>query len=117
MDDAVRESDALHARVRRMAAGADEPFDPLARDVVSFQLRLVRPFARLARGCEEAELARLPGVPTDVFRLTRVSAHAPELDAMVFRTSGTTTGARGEHALRTLESYRAVSLAWAERLL
>ena len=42
------------------------------------------------------DLSAVPGVPTDVFRhVTIVSNEAPT--TRVFRTSGTTSGARGEH--------------------
>lgn len=46
-----------------------------------------------------------PAVPTDVFRFARVAAHDPALDVRTFRTSGTTSGARGVHAFRDLSLY------------
>jgi hypothetical protein len=130
-------SDALHARVRAFAdaclAGlAGRPggrgedtagaFDALACDIACFQAETSPPIARLfgARRLDPASLraaAEIPAVPSDAFKLTRVASHAPEDDAIVFRTSGTTVGARGEHALRTTETYEHLSLAFGARML
>ncbi len=112
-------SDALHARVRRaIEDGLDAAgFDALALDLARFQATHVAPIARLVRA-RGVDLDRatgaeaIPAVPTDVFRLARVAAHPPEKDVRVFRTSGTTSGARGEHALRTTATYEAAALAW-----
>lgn len=121
------ESDALHARARAFIAASmlgapHEPFDVLALDLARFQAAHVPAFARLlrARGVDLAaarSASSIPAVPTDVFRLVRVAAHPPEADVAVFRTSGTTQGARGEHALRTTETYELAALAWGERFL
>ncbi|HVY49117.1 MAG TPA: acyl-protein synthetase, partial [Minicystis sp.] len=101
-----------------------ERFDAVALDLARFQLAHVEPFARLVRAkgvaIDTAPSAdAVPAVPSDVFRLARVAAHAEAEDARVFRTSGTTQGdaARGEHPLRTLETYAAGALAWGERML
>ena len=59
-------------------------------------------------------MGELPAVPTDAFRLTRIAAQDPEDDIVVFRTSGTTGGARGAHALSTTETYEAAALRWGE---
>lgn len=112
--------EALHERVRRharaLAAGArpDERFDALALDVAMYQAANVPGYARLlaAHGVELARatsVAELPAVPTDAFRVLRVAAHAQADDAIVFRTSGTTTGLRGEHALSTVATYEEVA--------
>jgi len=129
--DAIAESDALHARVREVIAehgsrGApplsEVDFDALALDLARFQQRWVAPFGRLvhARGIdlERATSAQaIPAVPTDVFRLARVAAHPASRDERTFRTSGTTSEARGEHALRTTATCRAAAIAWGARLL
>jgi acyl-CoA synthetase (AMP-forming)/AMP-acid ligase II len=121
------ESDALHARVRAfidgsMGAGPTEPFETLATDIARLQMRRVAPVARLARARGLSpegplDVASIPAVPTDVFRFARVAAHPPEADVAVFRTSGTTSGARGEHAFRTLATYDAAASAWGSRCL
>lgn len=122
-----RESDALHARVRRFVGaglvGAEtERFDALACDLARFQARRVpavaRAFERAGLSPEFiAQAAEIPALPTDVFRLRRVAAHDPAEDLRVFATSGTTASERGHHPLRTLETYRLGALGWAERLL
>jgi hypothetical protein len=119
----VQRSNALHARVRAFIAGAEgESFDAIAADIARFQIERVSPVRRLARArgviaAEIREAAQIPAVPTDVFRFARVAAHAPEEDVAIFRTSGTTSGARGQHAFRTLATYDAGALAWGSRFL
>jgi hypothetical protein len=126
-EQAIAHSDALHARVREVIAmGAidDDAFDVLALAIARFQARRVAPLSRLlrVRGIDLDRATReadVPAIPTDVFRLARVAAHDARLDTLVFRTSGTTAGTarRGEHPLRTGETYRAAAIAWAERHL
>jgi hypothetical protein len=121
------ESDALHARVRAFIAssmhGDDvEPFDDLALALARFQAAHVPAFARLCRArgvdlAEAREAAAIPAVPTDVFRLARIAVHPRDCDVALFRTSGTTQGARGEHPLRTTETYELGAMAWGERFL
>ncbi len=118
----LAESDALHARVRRYVASSEgdrERFDELALAIAAFQIEHVEPVRRLtsARGFDPRRarsVAELPALPVDAFKLRRVAAHPPEFDLRVFRTSGTTQGSerRGEHAFRTLDTYRAASIAW-----
>jgi hypothetical protein len=106
--------DTLHTKI---AAAIDGDVTPEARDALLAELRAyqavhVAPYARLvrARG-EDAAL------PTDVFRFARVAAHAPEHDVRVFRTSGTTSGARGQHFFRDLSLYDRAARAWAAQTL
>ena len=122
-----QESDSLHARVRAFIAAAmhgdaTESFDALSTDIARFQIERVAPVRRLAiarglAGADLAEASQIPAVPTDVFRFARVAAHPSEEDVAVFRTSGTTSGARGEHSFRTLATYDAAAVAWASRHL
>jgi hypothetical protein len=103
----------LHGRVRalidRLADGSrdDAARDELLRDLLRFQRRAVLPYARIveAMGEDHADPLRWPGVPTDVFRFTRVAAHAAGDDLRVFRSSGTSSQARSEHHLRELSLY------------
>lgn len=104
----------LHTKI---AAAIDGDVTPETRDALlaelrAFQAAHVEPYARLvrARG-EDAAL------PTDVFRFARVAAHAPEHDVRVFRTSGTTSGARGQHFFRDLSLYDRAAKAWAAKML
>lgn len=105
----MRESDALHARVRRFIEGAsDESFDELARDLAAFQARHIDPIARLPRGV---------ALPTEVFRLRRVAAHPAAEDERCFFTSGTTQALAGKHPMRTTATYRLAALTWARARL
>ena len=121
-------SDALHARARafvsafEVGAPMPESFDALACDLARFQATNVAGFARLchARGVDVARVARahdVPAVPTDVFKLARVATFAEGEASITFRTSGTTIGARGAHAMRSTLSYDAGALAFGRRAL
>ncbi len=125
-DDRRAASDALHARVLAFVdapSGAEpESFDALALALARFQAAHVPALAKLAaaRGVDldRAESADvIPAVPSDLLRVRRVAAHPPEEDTAVFRTSGTTMGARGEHPFRTTATYAHVALAWGKRML
>jgi hypothetical protein len=110
----VEESDALHSRVRAFASGAGgDDFERLALDIAQFQGRWSAGYARL----QEAHGQTMPAVPVEAFRLTRVAVHPPELDALTFRTSGTTGAMTGVHALRTTETYRELSLLQGPQFL
>jgi hypothetical protein len=121
------ESDALHGRVRAfiraaMLGGTTEPFDALALDIARFQAAHVPAIARLAHArhahfTHARDAAAIPAVPCDVFRLTRVAVHPRACDVALFRTSGTSQGARGEHPLRTTETYELAALSWGRRFL
>lgn len=123
--DPIASAEALHARVRAVIAGfafpAGESFDALAGSIARLQARAIPGYARLcaARGVDpERDPPRaLPAVPTDAFRLARVATFPAALDAAVFRTSGTTSGARGAHAMRTLETYHDAAIAGARGTL
>lgn len=121
-------SATLHERARAFvdafeAGGAPpESFDTLACDIARFQAATSTGFARLcrARRVDLPSLARaedVPAVPTDAFKMTRVATFPVEETAQVFRTSGTTIGARGEHAMRTVETYDRAALAFGKSWL
>ena len=121
-------SAALHARSTAFAgafvAGAEPPesFDALAGDLARYQAAHSEGFARLcrARGVDLAAMTSadaIPPVPTDAFKLTRVSTFALEETTKTFRTSGTTVGARGEHFFRDVTTYEAAALAFGRHWL
>jgi hypothetical protein len=123
MESGREERLALHRRVqafiRASSAGgaSEESFDALALAIAAYQAEHVPAYARLlaARGTHPRDVAgvrALPAVPTDAFRFARIAAHPPSLDRVVFRTSGTTMSARGEHPLSTTETYEHAALAW-----
>jgi hypothetical protein len=120
----VEQSDALHARVQAFARAAFVPatpegFDELALALAHFQARYSQRFARLV----EHHASRLdavdsiPAVPAEAFRLTRVALHSEALDQARFVTSGTTDIQRGVHAMRRLDTYRCLSVAFGKRAL
>lgn len=85
-------------------------FEPLARKVLRYQWEHVPTLRRYwqERGVEDIEtlaLDQLVAVPADVFRYVElVSNEGPPTGA--FRTSGTTSGARGQHLHLEVETYR-----------
>jgi hypothetical protein len=110
--------------VRAFEQGAEPPegFDELAVDIARFQAEHVEGYARLcaARGVvpdRTSRAAEFPAVPTDAFKVSRVFAFGEADAAHVFRTSGTTTGARGVHAMRTAATYDAAALAFGRVML
>jgi hypothetical protein len=123
------QSERLHQRVRDFAraalAGASPggaqhhaDFEALALDIARFQATHAPRFARLCdyHGRPLDRLEHVPAVPADAFRLTRVAAHAPELDVATFQTSGT-TGGSGHHCFRTLDTYAELCVSWGRRAL
>lgn len=123
------ESDALHTRVRAFITASlrgepTESFDALALDLARFQAAHIPAIARLAHArhaqfSHARDASVIPGVPTDVFRLARIAAHPRDCDVALFRTSGTTQGAatRGEHPLRTTETYEHAAMSWGRLFL
>ncbi|MEB2312789.1 MAG: acyl-protein synthetase [Sorangiineae bacterium] len=121
-DALISESDALHARVRAFARGEaseSESFEVLAVELARFQARYSPGFRRLvdARSAGLDRVASIPAVPSDTFRLARVAVHPPGLDAVRFVTSGTTSDARGVHAMRVTDTYRELALRSGARAL
>lgn len=117
----VEGSEALHTRVRAFAASgaATEPFDELALSIARFQARCSPAFASLVAewGSALEHVDSIPSVPTDAFRLTRVAVHPAELDSVCFTTSGTTASLRGQHPLRTTQTYAEVALRFGRSAL
>jgi hypothetical protein len=123
----VARSSALHAQARRFVDAFErgEPapdFDAMACELARFQADHIAGYARLcrARGVDPAALGRadeIPAVPTDAFKLTRVATFDEERTRATFRTSGTTIGARGTHAMRDTSTYEAAAVAFGRRWL
>jgi len=126
-DTRGRESQALHERARAMVrafergAAPPESFDALAVDLARFQAQSVQGYARLcaARGVDPCALARAadaPAVPTEAFKLASVFCFEAGHATFTFRTSGTTAGARGVHAMRDVATYDAAALAFGRAM-
>ncbi|MDY7091683.1 MAG: acyl-protein synthetase [Acidobacteriota bacterium] len=116
------------ALIDRLADGSrdDAARDAVLVDIARWQATRVEPYRRLlaAAAPDPAALpvavedpSGLPAVPTDVFRFARVAAHPPAADLRTFRTSGTTSGARGAASLSDLGLYDAAARAWAAHML
>jgi len=94
--------------------------DQLLREVLAFQRTAVSAYGRIVAQLGEtysADPLDWPAVPTDVFRVMRVAAHRADQDVKLFRTSGTSAGERGEHALRDLGLYDLAAHAAARHAL
>ncbi len=94
----------------------DRPGDPLALALAlyRFQCAHIPAYARFAGGAEPEELEQIPAVPVAIFRELRLCAGPP---GAIFRTSGTTTGRRGEHAMIDTRAYDRAARAWFDACL
>lgn len=122
MHEWIQQSDALHERVQAFIAGgraSDDSFETLALAIAAYQASTIPAFARLvrARGSDLRNLTGVPAVHVEAFRMTRVAAHPPELDQVRFLTSGTTSGARGQHCMRRTDTYRLAAVTWGRHAL
>ncbi len=101
-------------------AGGGPPATPplhelerLALDLFAWQ-RARSPVAdALAAGVESTSLATIPAVPVDLFKQLDVATLSAEEATVVFRTSGTTQGARGVVRLRDTALYDLGARGWA----
>lgn len=122
------ERDALEARIHAffdVCASAldvrrDAERDALMQDVARFQFAHVAPFQKLARA-RQATFHRgpdgWPALPTDVYRFAQVSAFEASEWTHIFRTSGTTSGARGAHPFVSLALYDHAAFLAADHAL
>ena len=115
-------SAALHAQAQAFIASGEVDFDAFACELARYQAANAPGFARLcaSRGVDPAKLVRaadIPPVPTDAFKLTRVSTFDETHTVATFRTSGTTVGARGTHVMRDVATYDAGALVTGRRWL
>jgi len=113
-------SDNLHRAVRRFAAGdRARTFSDLALEIAAFQREYSPGFARLWASRQSAieSVDDIPGVPCDAFRLARIALHPEAEDRLRFSTSGTTSGARGLHAMRVTETYHELALNFGRSAL
>jgi hypothetical protein len=125
---AIRRSDALHSKVATFARLSlapsaqeerDAKFEELALEIARFQQEHSPGFARMVslNGDRLEKLSDIPVIPADVFRMSRVALHPPELDVACFQTSGTTSSATGQHGVRTLATKETLTLLQAEHTL
>lgn len=101
----------------------DRARDALLCELLTRQSQSVEPYARLCRhrgitrNTPLSHPSAFPALPTDVFRYARVASHPSTEDVRVFRTSGTTNGARGQHVLSSLALYDAAAKSFAKYAL
>jgi hypothetical protein len=110
--------ESLDARVLALigegvhAKADDARFDALALDLFAHQYEHNEPYRRIcdSLGGTPQKIARwrdVPAVPTGAFKEARLAAFPPADEVRVFRSSGTSTDARGELHLDTLALYEA----------
>jgi len=125
--DLVRSS-ALHARAKAFVSAFErgepppEAFDAFACELARYQAEHVPAYGRLLRARNVSShtlerAAELPAVPTDAFKVTRIAAFDDAETSAAFRTSGTTIGARGTHAMRDVSTYDAGAVAFGRHWL
>lgn len=124
-------SDALHEQLQRALSESvgdqrwvwsDERFDDLLGQIFEHQVLGSEAYARYCRGRDvlpgqQASWLDVPAVPTDVFRSLKLCTFPVEESAVVFKTSGTTSGARGQHFLRRTDTYTASLALWMRTFL
>ncbi len=95
-----------------------EPFDALAADLAAFQAAHVPGIRAPLRDAWRRPAGHHPGLGgtggsrREAFKLASVFAFAASDAAFTFRTSGTTSGAPGTHAMRSAASYDAAAIAY-----
>lgn len=98
-------------------AGGRETFNEVALALHAHQRAHNPPYAAFCQGRPApADWTQIPTVPTDVFRYADLFCGDPA-SARVFRTSGTTDGARGRHYLADTQVYHASAEAQIDRHL
>ncbi len=95
-----------------LAEGPDDVrFAELALRLHAWQKAHAPVVAALTEGTP-ASVAEIPAVPVDLFKQLPVGTVGEHEPCVVFRTSGTTAGTRGEHRSRDTDLYDAGALAW-----
>jgi hypothetical protein len=109
----------IQAFIERTARGErdDTTRDALLAALALQQAQEVTSYRRFLASEQRRPRGLLPALPTDVFRFTRVAAHAAAEDVRVFRTSGTSSGERGMHAFADLALYDQAAQAAARHAL
>lgn len=111
--------DALRDRIARFVAAAlaplpHEPFETLALDLHRWQ-STHDPVLEALGPSNVTHWTQIPAVPVGLFKELPVGTVRRDEPAVVFRTSGTTGGGRGEHRMRSTALYDFGAVAWARR--
>lgn len=122
MNTDITNRDTLQERLKSFIQHQRGEFNALALTLFAYQFELNLPYRRY---CEAHNLSPqsinhwhdIPTVPTDVFRVAPLFTGKPHEARHIFRTSGTTSGRRGEHHLRSLDLYHTSALQGLARYL
>ena len=93
-----------------------ESFEALALDIHRWQIER-DPVLEALTEAPVTDLASLTAMPVNLFKDLPIGTVRADEPCVVFRTSGTTQGRRGEHRIRSTELYDYGSLRWASRHL
>ena len=88
-------------------------FEQLALKLFAWQVERIPHYARFCAGATPGDLHEIPAVPVSLFR--DLNLCASENPGALFRTSGTTTGARGIHRMPDTEVYDFAAKTWFEQ--
>lgn len=98
----------------------DDRFDTLALQTFDYQFRNCEAYARYCEAIgltDPREWREIPAVPAGAFKEMRLASFDVSSTAKIFRTSGTSSGRRGELHLDRLELYEASLQPSLEHLL
>ncbi len=89
--------------------------EPIALELFRWQCEHSTTMRRFAGGLEPTTLEEIPAVPVSLMK--QVSFSCVERPTVVYRTSGTTSGARGEHWMADNEAYALAVKTWFEAVV
>ena len=110
------------AWVRQLLGPIDEAkWNDLAGELFAWQFERVPAYHRLclAHGVTPKNLSSwrdIPAVPQQLFKREKLFAHRSAKPAVIYETSGTTTGQPGRQHLLSTDIYRAVAVEGARRI-
>ncbi len=107
------EAAALAKRIGKFVAGGPDDFEALALTIHNYQVQR----CKVRRGLTDIEPVKwtdIPAIPVSLFRDLEVGTVAGPI---AFRTSGTSTGRRGVHRLRSTRLADLGARAWAKSCL
>jgi hypothetical protein len=112
------EYESLQTDVLRFIREREGEFESLALRIHAFQFRNNAPYQRFCgmRGAGELleDWTRIPVVPQQAFKLSRLTTFSWEETVREFRTSGTTGEGHGSHFFRDLALYdAAIAAGWS----
>ena len=95
----------------------DAAFETLALELFDYQIRYNDPYARycaklgISASSPPRSWHEIPPVPSAAFKEAALATFDPAVAALVFETSGTTSGRPGRHSFETRDLYDAALLA------